>query len=245
MPVITKINAIIKSIRRYSEGIYLIEFIVPKRNTRFKAGQFLHLTLDEFDPTTGFWPESRVFSIASEPKQDKLEIIYSVKGKYTKRMESELCEGKEYWLKLPYGDFIVDNYIENESRVAFIAGGTGISPFVPYLKQYLKGEVNKPKTIKLYYGVRKASMIIYKNLLIELSRYTNIELEIYCENTNSIEQLPVKKGMFNISNIVNGIVESDYDKSFISGPPKMINLFKEDLINNNYSMSNIIIDEWE
>ena len=34
--------------------------------TPFKPGQFLHLALDAFEPG-GFWPESRVFSIASAP----------------------------------------------------------------------------------------------------------------------------------------------------------------------------------
>jgi NAD(P)H-flavin reductase len=107
-----------------------------------KPGQFLHLTVDVYDPTGGFWPESRVFSIASAPGASEISIVYSVKGQYTKRMERVLAPGYEVWLKLPYGDFIVESAIEKDQDIVLIAGGTGLSPFLHICKicinRYLK-----------------------------------------------------------------------------------------------------------
>ena len=75
----------------------------------FRPGQFLHLTVDDYDPA-GFWPESRVFSIASSPRErERIRICYSVKGRYTTKMEQALKVGGEVWIKLPYGDFVIDD----------------------------------------------------------------------------------------------------------------------------------------
>ena len=44
---------------------------------RFTPGQFLHLALDPYD-ADGFWPDSRVFSIASSPDaRTNLAITYA------------------------------------------------------------------------------------------------------------------------------------------------------------------------
>src|ERR1700730_14918876 len=92
------------------------ERLVP----RFRAGQFLHLALDPYDPS-GFWPESRVFSIASPPaRRDTARITYAVHGRFTARMESELVEGRGIRIKMPYGEFVIDT----RASVVLFAGGT-------------------------------------------------------------------------------------------------------------------------
>ena len=103
---------------------------------RFRAGQFLHLALDPYDPT-GFWPESRVFSIASPPAQrDSVRITYAVHGQFTARMESDLAEGRQVWIKMPYGDFV----IESQADVVLFAGGTGVTAFTAFLEDLPRGD---------------------------------------------------------------------------------------------------------
>jgi ferredoxin-NADP reductase len=92
----------------------------------FQPGQFLHLALDPFDPAGGFWPESRVFSIASLPTDPELTIAYAVKGAFTRRMRAEIKTGKELWVKLPYGHFSLSASPGEE--IVLVAGGTGIIP---------------------------------------------------------------------------------------------------------------------
>src|SRR5699024_1464423 len=112
------------------ERVYTLVLRPERRVPRFRAGQFLHLALDRYDPT-GFWPESRVFSIASPPDgRDEVRITYAVKGGFTSRMEAEAVEGREVWIKLPYGDFVVDAAAD----VALFAVGTGVTAFTAFLE---------------------------------------------------------------------------------------------------------------
>lgn len=66
MPTPQKIRCRVDRLTDYGDHVYTVDLVPERRVPVFKAGQFLHLTLDEYDPA-GFWPESRVFSIASPP----------------------------------------------------------------------------------------------------------------------------------------------------------------------------------
>ena len=120
----------------------------------FRPGQFLHLALDPYEPD-GFWPESRVFSIASSPQErDRLAITYAVKGSFTTRMERELAVGGSVWVKLPYGEFLVD---PSRDAVLF-AGGTGVTAFAAFVRS-LTPEYASP--VLLFYGARTQNLFVY------------------------------------------------------------------------------------
>ena len=108
MPVTQKLACVVEQVVAHGERVYTLALRPERLVPRFRAGQFLHLALDPYDPS-GFWPESRVFSIASPPAQrDTVRITYAVHGRFTARMESDLVEGRQVWIKMPYGDFVVD-----------------------------------------------------------------------------------------------------------------------------------------
>ena len=108
MAVVRKIPCMVRAVTDHGERVYTVELEPSTAVPRFKPGQFLHLALDAYEPG-GFWPESRVFSIASSPAhRDRLAITYAVKGAFTTRMERELAPGGRVWVKLPYGEFVVD-----------------------------------------------------------------------------------------------------------------------------------------
>ena len=80
MAVVRKIPCQVRSVADHGEHVYTVELAPSLPVPRFQPGQFLHLALDAYQPG-GFWPESRVFSIASSPKErDRLAITYAVKG---------------------------------------------------------------------------------------------------------------------------------------------------------------------
>src|SRR6476469_4200804 len=130
-----KLRCTVDGVIAHGDRVYTVTLRPERPAPRFRAGQFLHMALDAYDPT-GFWPESRVFSIASAPSQrDLLRITYSVQGAFTARMEAGLVPGREVWVKMPYGHFI----IEPRGEVVLLAGGTGITAFTAFLEQ-LGGE---------------------------------------------------------------------------------------------------------
>ena len=153
-----KFRCRINKITDNGDHVYTIDLAPERPVSRFKPGQFLHLTLDDYDPS-GFWPESRVFSIASSPAQrNNLRISYSVKGRYTARMEKELQEGRMVWVKLPYGDLV----IRDENNVVLLAGGTGITA----LSAFIDGLTNEfHNNIFLAYGARKPELLLYRDLI--------------------------------------------------------------------------------
>lgn len=242
-----KISSTIQSIEKYGDAVYKITLVPSKRLPRFKAGQFLHLTIDAYDPQGGWWPESRVFSIASHPTDENIEIVYSVKGAYTNRMKEYLEPGKEVWLKLPYGDFSVQSVLTDNQDVILVAGGTGVSPYIPFVKKEMSSF--SENNVKLIYGVRKTEHLLFKDVFEKaIQDSLKFTMDLFVEQTG-------------IPKLVNGAAQFEgvipleylftiskkYTKPiyFLSGPPKMINYFKSGLIERGIDSKNIKIDAWE
>ena len=151
-----KLRTKVKKIAEFGRDMYDVWLEPLGRKPRFKAGQFLHLALDDYDPSGGFWPESRVFSIASSPDEDCIRIIFSVKGSFTSRMRKEIIAEKEIWVKLPYGTFVIDELSSINKDIVLVAGGTGISPYLAWLAKLKENSGH----VTLHYGVRQNSFIV-------------------------------------------------------------------------------------
>lgn len=228
--LIKKYKSIVASITNPLEGIYTLEFKSLSGKYKYAPGQFLHLALDPDYDGVGQWPESRCFSIQSDPSNDTIKITYAVKGTYTSQMADTLKPGSEVWLKLPYGDlFTQEHHFDN---VVFIAGGTGITPFLSlFCDQSFTRYINP----KLYLGVRNRDLHIYQNEIAKakLSNSGFTDTIVYEDET----------GRLNIETIAK---ENDNSATyFISGPPVMIKNFKNYLTEKGINEMNIKTDDWE
>jgi ferredoxin-NADP reductase len=245
-----KVRATVESVTDHGNRVYTVSFVSEQRFPRFRPGQFLHMTIDPFDPTSGFWPESRVFSIASRAGAERVVIVYSVKGRYTQRMESFLAPGKDVWLKLPYGDFIVDQSSRTGDDVVLIAGGTGIAPYVPYLEALAENGASG-RSVLLVYGVREPALCLFPDLLARCAEgVEGFSLRLFAERipgdrpsaTIPIEH--VRSGMLQLDWIVEASRELNSPVYFISGPPRMVDSFKQGLLDLAVPDRRIKIDEW-
>ena len=242
VPPIRKIRCVVKHIYNHGNRVYTLTLSPEKEIPAFRPGQFLHLALDDYDPS-GFWPDSRPFSIASSPiNRSQLSISYSVIGKFTSRMEKELVEGNTVWIKLPYGDFVVDETKE----VVLIAGGTGITAFSAYIEA-LKPESNQD--VYLFYGARNEDLLIYKEMLSKVARsaphfHLQYSLESAPQQASSNGFMPVI-GKLDIDWIWQKIEKPMTAVYFLSGPPPMLSRFSNDLTSYGISSNQIRIDTWE
>lgn len=216
------------SIKNPFTGIYTLEFKSLGSKYKYLPGQFLHIAIDEDYDGAGQWPESRCFSMQSNPNEETIRITYSVKGEFTKQMEQSLNVGSEVWLKLPYGDLFTQSH--SKINTVFIAGGTGITPFLSLFTHESFNEYIEPK---IYLGFRTNAYNIY-----------NDELNHSCNSSKFVKLfIEDKDGKLDILNIANeNCLESNY---FISGPPLMIKIFKQHLIEKGILQSNILTDDWE
>ena len=249
MPNPIKLAAAVRTVLKHSDGVYTVTFVPEKKPPRFSPGQFLHLTVDPYDPAGGFWPESRVFSIASPSGADLITIVYSVKGAYTHKMEDRLKPGTGVWLKLPYGDFVIKTSIREGQDVVLVAGGTGISPFIPYLEELIR-ERGVSRRVSLHYGARLCSHILFPELLERCADGLNgFDATIWVENEASdrlrVRGIRARNGRLSIDSIYTEARELKDPVFFLSGPPAMIRFFKEGLVDKGVTTDNIKIDEWE
>lgn len=244
-----KIKASVEAITKHGEGTYEVQFRPEGRVPRFKAGQFLHLTMDEYDPAGGFWPESRVFSIASRSGDEFLTIVYSVKGRYTKIIEERLAVGQEVWIKLPFGDFIIESRVKEGSDVVLVAGGTGISPFVPYLEGLAESGGAAGRRVRLYYGLRSPDQLLFGDILYRCWKDKSLDLHIWLESDLSglegFSGLEMKYGRLDADLIFEESKDVTTPDFFLSGPPAMIKNFKATLLAKGLNLDKIQIDEWE
>lgn len=241
MAVISKLPAIVESIIKHTDEVVTYSFLPQKRIPKFKAGQFLHLAIDAYEPTSE-WPESRVFSIMSSPdEKERIKLIISKKGNFTSNIIQNLKIGDEVWLKLPYGDFTFDN---QDDDFVLIAGGTGISPFISFLESSLC--IHSNKQIKLYYGVRNPQSIIFNSDLIKYQNdIKNFSCDLFVEKDGEFSGFHYHKGIIDIDLIFNNNYSNPNISYYLSGPVGMIKSFKTRLLIKGILPNKIIIDSWE
>ena len=233
-----KIPAIISNLKRIDNKIICVDLKPLKRVPNFRAGQFLHLSLDQYIPTRE-WPESRIFSIASAPeiRDEKISVIVSIQGVYTKRIFNECDIGKKIWLKFPYGNFSLSS---SSDEIVFIAGGTGITPFLSMIESLF--HTNDQTKINLYYGVQKKEHLVGEDIIMQYA-LKNDQFHSHISIEESIEA-EYKHGKLDINSILE---ETDTKNSvyYLSGPKIMIDNFKHSMIKQSINIKRIITDDWE
>ena len=230
MAVVRKIPCRVRRLTDHGEHVYTVELAPSMPVPRFAPGQFLHLALDSYEPG-GFWPESRVFSIASGPTEtDRLEITYAVKGVFTSRMERELTPGREAWVKLPYGEFVVDG---TRDAVLF-AGGTGITAFTAFLQSLQPGQASR---VRLFYGARRPDLFVYgPTVEARASDVPALTCTLVCEAT---------QGRLAVDAAWSSIKDLECPLFYLSGPPAMLDALTEQLLTRDVADEDIRTDAWE
>lgn len=133
-------------------------------------------------------------------------------------------------LKLHYGELFQHEH--SKHNVIFIAGGTGITPFLSAFNDPSFADYNIPK---LYLGVGKRNYYIYeKDLALTKEINPVIKIKIKYREVD---------GILDIDRILNeNAIATTY---FISGPQVMISYFKSRLIAFGVKESYVKTDEWE
>lgn len=236
-----KLACLVEHIADHGERVYTVGLRPARRAPRFRAGQFLHLTLDPYN-AGGFWPDSRVFSIASSPSRpDRLSISYSVRGRYTARMEHELSVGREVWVKMPYGDFV----IAKDRPVVLFAGGTGISAFTAFLEDLPSAD---PQPVTLVYGARRTSLLVYRETVERCqTRAGALATHYFAEDASSWEagSSDVHPGRVSAAAVWAQLPQPCATAFYISGPPAMLQTVSDDLRAHGVTREAIHIDAWE
>ena len=220
----------VRDVIDHGERVYTVDLEPSMAVPRFTPGQFLHLALDPYE-ADGFWPESRVFSIASSPdERDRLSITYAVKGGFTTRMERELTAGGSAWVKLPYGEFVV----EPDRDAVLFAGGTGITAFTAFLRSLAP---DRSSRVLLFYGARTPDLFVYGDLVRTQDRDIRaLTCHLVSEATD---------GRLDVAAAWPTIVTLEDPLFYLSGPPAMLTTITTQLRGRGVAEEDIRTDAWE
>jgi ferredoxin-NADP reductase len=230
-----KIRCVVAAITNHGGRVYTVELTPATPVPNFHPGQFLHLTVDDYDPSS-FWPESRVFSIASSPRErSRLRICYAVKGRYTTKMEATLRVGSTVWIKLPYGEFVIDDH----QPAVLLAGGTGISAFTAFIEALTPAN---QQPVTLVYGARTPDLLLFKDMILaQRAAVPNFDVIFFAEQPDATVPACLP-GRISLDAVWGRLAEPVF---YLSGPPVMLATLTADLKAHGVAPERIRTDAWE
>ena len=237
--------AIVEQVVRHNPDVATYLLRAEKRLPRFTPGQFIHLTIDEFDPAS-FWPESRVFSVANAVADRRsIKLTISRQGDYTGRIIDELKLGDSVWGKGPYGEFVLDAS-HGYHHAVLIAGGTGITPFGAFIDAALTDGQLPVESATLYYGAQTEDLLLYRQLCDECAnKVPRFQIRYFSEGQPCSKSEQIDQGRLSIAKILAEQPEVTQTAFFLSGPKAMIDAFQSYLLSQGLPQEQILVDAWE
>ena len=137
----------------------------------FLPGQYLEWTLSQqHSDSRG---NRRYFTIASSPKENEISIgvrFYQPPSKYKQDLLA-MQTGDRLLAGQLAGDFVLPK--NKKKKLAFIAGGIGITPFRSMLKDLI--DRNESRPIVMFFSNRHADEVIYQDVLEEAYKKLGIK----------------------------------------------------------------------
>ena len=228
----------LKEKKKISDDIYEFIFETDKKIS-FRPGQYLEWTLGH--PNSDQRGNRRYFTIASSPAENDVRLgikFYEPSSSFKKHM-LEMKSGDTILAGQLAGDFTLPK--DSKKKLAFIAGGIGITPFHSMIKDLM--DRNEKRDTILFYSNRNAAEVAYRALFDEAARKISLRTVYTITDTN--ETLPNEvnyHGRITPEMIQKEIPDYKERTFYISGTHAMTNTFKETLAAMGVSRTQIKID---
>lgn len=198
-------RAVIESVANLNPVAKTITLRRPD-NFRFLPGQHVMFRIDG---------EPRPFTMTSSPNDMKrLEFGIKKVGGFTKKTH-ELKPGDEIEIIGPLGTFYFDD--KTEDGLVFIAGGSGITPFISMLR-YIEDNELKNKVTVIYSNKTSREIMFLGEL--ELIKEKGIITEIVYTVTRDDPDWSGQRGRVSRKMIEDNVKEPQKKVYFICGPPE-------------------------
>ena len=181
-------------------------WLEPVRPFSFRAGQFLEYTLAHaHSDARGM---RRYFTIASSPKETQILLCsrFSEKGSSFKKALAAMQEGQEIIASKVAGDFVLPP--DKTKKIAFIAGGIGVTPFRSMVKYLL--DTNQSRNIVLLYGAEKEGDLVFRDVFQK------------AQTKFGMKSVYVTEGFIDEKVIVREVPDFKERIFYVSGPEPMV-----------------------
>lgn len=244
LPISEKLYKLMEKVDETPEVLTLR--FVPDGNvaTPFDPGMFFMIS--GIDAATNKKCVSRSFSIASDPSSPVMEF-YIVKrthvGTSIERTSHFVVSniGDPYYIKGPYGQFRFDP--KENRKVLFIAGGTGLAPFVSMLR-HIK-TLNTGNDVDLLYSIKYPTEIIRKNELEAFAEKLGLKTTITVTRPQPGDNWSGEIGHIDAGMIKRHSPDVIERTCYICGPPAFVKAIKDALTSLGIKLEKISADVWD
>lgn len=201
---------------------YRFKPVVP---ISFKPGQYVEITLPL--GKTDVRGNRRTFTIASSPTEE--EVLFGVKQvepkSSFKSVFSDLKKGDVVTANNVAGDFLLP--INDRTKMVFIAGGIGITPFRSMLKYITDNRHSRQAT--LFYSVSDHKQIVYKDILNDAKEYGLKVIYVLTPpaGTEAPKSWKGEVGSIDLDMIQKHVLDYRKRQFYISGPDAMVQANKK------------------
>lgn len=178
----------------------------PARPFVFVPGQFLEYTLAH--PRADVRGVRRYYTIASSPTENEVLLAtkFSQPGSTFKEALRQLNVGEEVVASKVAGEFVLPS--SPSQKLAFIAGGIGITPFRSMVRYLL--HTHQARDIILVYGARTEKELVFREIFEEARRRFGMK-NVYAV-TRPIDEATIREAVPDLTERV----------FYISGPEPMV-----------------------
>jgi len=223
-------------IEKMAAGCYDFVFQSDRRPA-FQAGQYLDWTLDVPNPDNR--GNRRPFTIASAPSEAevRLGVKFYHEPSAFKASLSAMQPGDVIYGSHVAGSFTLPR--DPAEKLAFIAGGIGITPFRSMIQELVNRE--ESRSIVMLYGNNKLAEVAYTELFEQATRSLGLRI-VYAVVAPEAPGYDVHHGFIDEGLILREIPDWNERTFYISGPRAMVVGFREALRRLGVPRSRIRLD---
>jgi ferredoxin-NADP reductase len=222
--------------------VLILKFMPEDGNpVQFDPGMFMMITgVDE----TGKKYTSRAFSIASDPSTPGMEFMVIKEPQHGDHIgRSHFVDAKigdVFFLRGPNGQFRFDPSVDK--KVIFIAGGTGLAPFISMLR-HIKVTDSKSDVI-LIYSTKYPTEVISKDELNSYASDLGTKIIITVTRPKEGDGWTGRTGHIDAQMLKDTTPDISERTMYICGPLAFVKAVKDALVSLNISQERIKADVW-
>ena len=233
-----KLILTLKEIVRVANDTYDFIF-TSERKFSFQPGQYMEWTLAHRDPDSR--GNRRYFTLASSPTEKEVRVgmkFYPEPSSFKNKL-AYFHPGETIVAAQLSGDFTLPK--NKDEKLAFIAGGIGITPFRSMI-QYLI-DTKEARKITLLYSNKTLGDVAYRDIFDRA--YTELGIETVYSITDGqvpLDDLQTRKGAIDSRVIAEEVPDYTERTFYLSGPHAMVTAFEKTLQEMGVSRNKIKTD---
>jgi len=210
----------LERIEKTASGCYDYVFRT-NRPVTFKPGQYLDWTIHS--PRGDDRGNRRTFTIASAPSEEHVRLgvkFYPNPSAYKQTLLNMKPGDVVYGAQLA-GEFTLP---ESDDKLAFIAGGIGITPFRSMIQHMM--DMREKRDVTLFYGNNKAHEIAYVDVFNRAENELGLRT-VYAVAEHAHTETNFHKGFIDADLIMREMPDYAERLFYISGPRSMVLKFEQ------------------